>query len=224
MRDRKKTAVILDDHPLFRERLSQLLNAELDVGISGETERAEQAMLLIRNTSPDLAILNVSVKWLSGLELIKGIKALSLPITILAVSTHDEALYAERALRGGARGYIAKNQSGKEFVSAVRRVLEGEVYLSGKLSSLFLERVAISGAKNFRRHIEDLTDRELEVLDSTGRGHTASEIAKALKLSVATVNTYRARIKEKMNLQNVTQLQNFAIRWVLERETSNNGR
>jgi DNA-binding NarL/FixJ family response regulator len=224
MRDRKRTAVILDDHPLFRERLSQLLNAELNVGISGETERAEQAMLLIRNTLPDLAIVNVSVKGLSGLELIKGIKALSLPMAILAVATHDEVLYAERALRGGARGYIAKNQTGTEFVSAVRRVLGGEVYLSGKLSSLFLERVAIPKAKNVGRRIENLTDRELEVLDGTGRGHTSREIGSALKLSVATINTYRARIKEKMNLENGTQLQNFAIRWVLERESSNDGR
>ena len=151
MRDRKKTAVIVDDHPLFRERLSQLINTELDVGISGETERAEQAMLLVWNTSPDLAIVNISLKGLSGLELIKGVRALSLPLAILAVSTHDEALYAERALRGGARGYIAKNQSGKEFVSAVRRVLGGEVYLSGKMSSLFLERIASPGSKSIGR-------------------------------------------------------------------------
>lgn len=183
MRDRKKKAVIVDDHPLFRERLSQLLNTELDIGISGETERVEQAMLLVRNTSPDLTIVNISLKGLSGLELIKGLKALSLPMAILAISTHDEALYAERALRGGARGCIAKNQPGREFVSAVRRVLGGEVYLSRKMSSLLLERIVIPGAKGVGQRIEDLTDRELEVLDSTGRGQTSREIARALKLS-----------------------------------------
>jgi DNA-binding NarL/FixJ family response regulator len=224
MRDRKKTAVIVDDHPLFRERLSQLLNTELDIGISGETERVEQAMLLVRNTSPDLTIVNISVKGLSGLELIKGLKALSLPMAILAISTHDEALYAERALRGGARGCIAKNQPGREFVSAVRRVLGGEVYLSRKMSSLLLERIVIPGAKGVGQRIEDLTDRELEVLDSTGRGQTSREIARALKLSAATVDTYRARIKEKMNLENSAQLQHFATRWVLDRESRNNGR
>jgi DNA-binding NarL/FixJ family response regulator len=224
MRDRKKTAVIVDDHPLFRERLSQLLNTELNIGISGETERVEQAMLLVRNTSPDLTIVNISVKGLSGLELIKGLKALSLPMAILAISTHDEALYAERALRGGARGCIAKNQPGREFVSAVRRVLGGEVYLSRKMSSLLLERIVIPGAKGVGQRIEDLTDRELEVLDSTGRGQTSREIARALKLSAATVDTYRARIKEKMNLENSAQLQHFATRWVLDRESRNNGR
>jgi DNA-binding NarL/FixJ family response regulator len=224
MRDRKKTAVIVDDHPLFRERLSQLLNTELDIGISGETERVEQAMLLVRNTSPDLTVVNISVKGLSGLELIKGLKALSLPMAILAISTHDEALYAERALRGGARGCIAKNQPGREFVSAVRRVLGGEVYLSRKMSSLLLERIVIPGAKGVGQRIEDLTDRELEVLDSTGRGQTSREIARALKLSAATVDTYRARIKEKMNLENSAQLQHFATRWVLDRESRNNGR
>jgi DNA-binding NarL/FixJ family response regulator len=224
MRDRKKTAVIVDDHPLFRERLSQLLNTELDIGISGETERFEQAMLLVRNTSPDLTIVNISLKGLSGLELIKGLKALSLPMAILAISTHDEALYAERALRGGARGCIAKNQPGREFVSAVRRVLGGEVYLSRKMSSLLLERIVIPGAKGVGQRIEDLTDRELEVLDSTGRGQTSREIARSLKLSAATVDTYRARIKEKMNLENSAQLQHFATRWVLDRESRNNGR
>jgi DNA-binding NarL/FixJ family response regulator len=224
MRERKKTAVIVDDHPLFRERLSQLFDTELNVGISGEVDKAEQAMLLVRNTSPDLTIVNITLKGLSGLELIKCLKALSLPMAILAVSSHDEALYAERAFRGGARGYIAKNQPGREFVSAVRRVLGGEVYLSRKMSSLFLERIIIPGAKGMGRRIEDLTDRELEVLDSTGRGHTSREIASSLKLSAATVDTYRARIKEKMNLQNSAQLQHFAIRWVLERESKNHGR
>jgi DNA-binding CsgD family transcriptional regulator len=109
-------------------------------------------------------------------------------------------------------------------VSAVRRVLGGEVYLSTKMSSWFLERIVIPGAKGVGQRIEDLTDRELEVLDSTGRGQTSREIARALKLSAATVDTYRPRIKEKMNLENSAQLQHFATRWVLDRESKNNGR
>lgn len=218
MSDKKESVVIIDDHPLFRERLSQLINTEPDMEVCGEVENVEQAIPLIRNTSPDLAIANITLKGLSGLELIASIKALSISVPVLVLSTHEDSLYADRALRAGASGYITKNQQSYEFLSAVRRVLAGEVYLSENLRGVFLKRIVTTGVKSVGREVDRLADRELEVLALSGRGRTTREIAKALQLSMATVGTYRARIKEKMRFRNATEFQHFAIRWVLERK------
>jgi DNA-binding NarL/FixJ family response regulator len=218
MSEKKGRVVIVDDHPLFRERLSQLINHELDMEVCGEAEDSQRAIQLIQNTSPHLAIVDITLKDSSGLELIKSIRALSIDVPILVLSMHDEALYAERALRAGATGYITKHQAAGEVLLAVRRVLAGEVYLSEKMTSAFLKSLTATGVKNIPRPVDRLTDRELEVLDLIGRGHTTREIAEALKLGVATVDTYRARIKEKLNLRNTAELQHFAIRWVRERE------
>jgi DNA-binding NarL/FixJ family response regulator len=218
MSDKKERVVIVDDHPLFRERLAQLINHELDMEVCGEAENAQQGIQLIRNTSPDLAIVDITLKGSSGLELIKSIKALSIGIPILVLSMHDEALYAARALRAGATGYITKHQAADQVVIAVRRVLGGEVYLSETMTAAFLKSLTSCGVKNIPRPVDRLTDRELEVLELIGNGNTTREIAKTLKLGVATVDTHRTRIKEKMNFQNATELQHFAIRWVRERE------
>jgi DNA-binding NarL/FixJ family response regulator len=214
MSGKTERVVIVDDHPLFRERLAQLINHELNMEVCGEAENAHQAIQLIRNTCPDLAIVDITLKGSSGLELIKSIKALSIGIPVLVLSMHDEALYAERALRAGATGYVTKHQAADEIVLAVRRVLAGEVYLSERMTASFLKSLTAAEVSP----VDRLTDRELEVLELIGSGHTAREIAQALKLVVATVDTYRARIKEKMNFQNATELQHFAIRWVRERE------
>jgi DNA-binding NarL/FixJ family response regulator len=218
MSEKKERVVIVDDHPLFRERLSQLINHELDLEVSGEAEDAQQAIDLIRNTSPDLAIVDITLKGSSGLELIKSIKALPIGVPVLVLSMHDESLYAERALRAGATGYITKHETADNVLLAIRRVLAGEVYLSGTMTSVFL-RSLTNGVKSMPRlPLDRLTDRELEVLELIGRGHTTRQIAETLQLGVATVDTYRARIKEKMNFRNATELQHFAIRWVRERE------
>jgi DNA-binding NarL/FixJ family response regulator len=218
MSNHKKNVVIVDDHPLFRERLAQLINHEADMEVIGETDTAEEAIQLIRKTSPDLAIIDITLKGSSGLELIKSIKALSAGVPVLVLSMHEESLYAERTLRAGATGYITKHQAADEVLSAIRRVLAGEVYLSEKMTSGFLKTLTSTGVKNMSRAVDRLTDRELEVLDLIGRGQTTRQVADKLQLGVATVDTYRARIKEKMNFRNAVELQHFAIRWVRERE------
>jgi DNA-binding NarL/FixJ family response regulator len=218
MTEQKKRVVIVDDHPLFRDRLSQLINHELDMEVCGESETAEQAIQLIRRVTPDLAIVDITLKGSSGLELIKGIRALSIGIPILVLSMHEESLYAERALRAGATGYITKNQGAEEVLAAIRRVLTGEIYLSNKMTSVVLRNLTIPGSKVMPRPVDRLADRELEVLELIGRGNTTRQIADKLQLGAATVDTYRARIKEKMNFRNAAELQHFAIRWVREQE------
>ena len=217
MSEKKERVVIIDDHPLFRERLSELITNELDMEVCGEAEDAQRAIDLIRNTSPDLAIVDITLKRSSGLELIKSIKALSIGVPVLVLSMHDESLYAERALHAGATGYITKHESAENVLLAIRRVLAGEVYLSGTMTSVFLKSLT-TGLKSMPRPLDRLTDRELEVLELIGRGHTTRQIAETLQLGVATVDTYRARVKEKMNFRTATELQHFAIRWVRERE------
>ena len=214
----KKKIVIVDDHPLLRERLAQLINNELDMEIIGEAESAKEAIQLIRERSPDLAIIDITLKGSSGLELIKSIRTLSIGVPILVLSMHDESLYAERVLRAGATGYITKHQAADEVLLAIRRVLAGEVYMSEKMTSSFLKSLTATGVKRIPRPVDRLTDRELEVLDMIGRGHTTRQISDTLQLGVATIDTYRARIKEKMNFRNAAELQHFAIRWVRERE------
>jgi len=215
---KKQRVVIVDDHPMFRERLSQLINLELDMEVCGEADNAQEGIRLIRDTSPNLAIVDITLKGSSGLELVKSIKALSIIVPVLVLSMHDESLYAERALHAGASGYITKHQATEEVLSAIRRVLAGEIYLSEKMTTFFLKSLSAVGAKSFARPLDRLTDRELQVLEFIGRGFTTRAIAEALKLGVATVDTYRARIKEKMDFRNAVELQHFAIRWVRERE------
>jgi DNA-binding NarL/FixJ family response regulator len=215
---KKQRVVIVDDHPMFRERLSQLINLELDMEVCGEADSAQEGIRLIRGTSPNLAIVDITLKGSSGLELVKSIKALSIIVPVLVLSMHDESLYAERALQAGASGYITKHQATEEVLSAIRRVLAGEIYLSEKMTTFFLKRLSAVGAKSFARRLDRLTDRELQVLEFIGCGYTTRAIAEALKLGVATVDTYRARIKEKMDFRNAIELQHFAIRWVRDRE------
>ena len=220
----KLRVVVVDDHPMFRDRLAQIINHELDMAVCGEAGTAQQALETIQQTEPDLAIIDISLDGTSGLELIKSIRALGLKISLLVLSMHDESLYAERALRAGANGYVTKRQPGAEVVAAIRRVLAGDVYLSEKMTAGFLRTLTTAaagsagGVKELTQPINRLTDRELEVMELIGLGRTTREIAAALQLGVATVDTYRARIKEKMNFRNAVELQHYAIRWVRERE------
>ena len=218
----KLRVVVVDDHPMFRDRLAQIINHELDLAVCGEAGSAQQALETIQQTTPDLAIIDITLDGSSGLELIKSIRALGLRTALLVLSMHDESLYAERALRAGANGYITKRRSGAEVVSAIRRVLAGEVYLSEKMTAGLLRNLTTAGAagggKELAQPISRLTDRELEVMELIGLGRTTREIAASLQLGVATVDTYRARIKEKMNFRNAVELQHYAIRWVRERE------
>jgi DNA-binding NarL/FixJ family response regulator len=214
----KARVVVVDDHPLFRERLCQLINNELALEISGEAETAQEALEMIRETRPDMAIVDITLKTSSGLELIKSIKALSIGVPVLVLSMHDEALYAERAMRAGASGYITKNQEAPQILEAVKTVLAGKIYLSVEMTSSLLKGFTATGSRNASNPIERLSDRELQILSLIGRGRSTRDIAKLLNLGIATVDTYRARIKDKMNFRNATDLLHFAIRWVSERE------
>ena len=214
----KKRVVVVDDHPLFRERLAQLVNNETDMEVTGEAESAKDAIQLIHKTSPDLTIVDISLRGSSGLELLKEIRALHIDLPVLVLSMHDESLYAVRALRAGASGYITKHQGADEVLSAIRRVLAGEIYLSETATSKLLKSWTADEVNRIIGQLDCLTDREIEVLDLIGRGQTTRQIAETLQLGAATVDTYRARIKDKMSFRNATELQHFAIRWVRERE------
>lgn len=216
----KKRVVIVDDHPVVRERLAQLINHELDMEVCGEAEDTQSALEIIRQAVPDLVIIDITLRGSSGIDLIKHLKALSIKVPILVLSMHEEALYAARVLRAGANGYITKHQPAQEIAAAIRKILGGEIYLSEKMTAGFLKSLAGSGVKNHPQPIDRLGDREFEVFNLIGRGHTLHEIAKLLNIGLATVSTYRQRIKTKMDFNTTTELQHFAIRWTSENSRS----
>lgn len=215
-----RNVVVVDDHPMFRDRLAQIINHEPDMQVCGEAGDAQEGLRVVQTSMPDLVIVDITLTGINGLELVRTLRALSLKMAVLVLSMHDESLYAERALRAGASGYITKRQPASEVVTAIRRVLAGEVYLSGKTASGLLRGLTPGGpaAAALTNPVRRLTNRELEVMQLIGRGRTTREIAAALELGMATVDTYRARIKEKLNLRNAMELQHFAIRWVREGE------
>ena len=215
----KKRIVIIEDHPMIRDHLAQIISKEADLVVCGEADNIQVGMSIIRELSPDLVIVDITLNGDSGLELIKGLKMLSIPTPVLVLSMHDESLYADRVLKAGASGYITKQRASHEVIAAARRVLAGEIYLSEKMISGVLQQFAPRGIKNVKpRSVDCLSDRELAVLELIARGQTARAIAGALGLRTTTVATYRARIKEKLNLQNAYELQHFAFRWLRERE------
>jgi len=210
----KSRILLVEDHPMFREQLAQLINKEPGMKVCGEADNIHDALRLIEEEKPDVAIVDLTLKGPSGLELIKNLKAKELETPILVLSMHDESLYAERVLKAGARGYITKNEVSKEVMTAICAVLRGEIYLPARIASRILESVAI-GRKN-GNGVGQLTDRELEVFEMIGRGRSTREISTCLHLGISTVDTYRARIKAKLNLENSSQLHHEAIRWVSE--------
>jgi DNA-binding NarL/FixJ family response regulator len=206
--------VLVEDHPMFREQLTQLIHKEPGMTVCGEADNIHDALRLIELTSADIAIVDLTLKGPSGLELIKNLKAKDSEIPVLVLSMHDEALYAERVLKAGARGYITKNEASKEVMTAIHAVLRGEIYLPARIASQILESVSV-GRKN-NGGISQLTDRELEVFELIGHGRSTREISNCLHLGMSTVDTYRARIKTKLHLENSSQLHHEAIRWVSE--------
>jgi DNA-binding NarL/FixJ family response regulator len=206
--------VLVEDHPMFREQLAQLINKEPAMKVSGEADNVHDALELIELKNPDIAIVDLTLKGPSGLELIKDLKAKEIDVPVLVLSMHDEALYAERVLKAGGRGYITKNEVSKEVMTAIYAVLRGEIYLPARIASRILESVAV-GRKD-ENGLTQLTDRELEVFELIGRGRSTREISNQLHLGVSTVDTYRARIKTKLHLENSSQLCHEAIRWVSE--------
>lgn len=209
----KTRVVIVEDHPLFRERLAALINKEMDMHVCGEADNIRQAMEIIRSTQPDAAVVDITLKGSSGLELIKDMKAQSIGLPVLVLSMHDESLYAERVIRAGAKGYITKDEASDKVMSAIRKVVAGEIYLSESMTSRVLKNLSGKNAEH-SSPMERLTDRELEVFQLIGKGRTAKEIAETLNLGLTTIDTYRARIKEKLNLRNATELVHQAAEWI----------
>jgi DNA-binding NarL/FixJ family response regulator len=211
---KKATIVIVDDHPIVRQGLADLLNEEQDLAVIGQAEDAPEAMQIIRKQKPDIVIIDVSLKETSGIELIKDIKALDSEIPVLTLSMHDESLYAERALRAGAKGYIMKQEATDKIVNAIRTVLKGQLYLSDRMSSRILRKIVGGGVEVESSPIDRLSDRELEVFTLLGQGHGTRQISEQLHLSIKTIETYRSHIKEKLDLADSTELLQHAIQWV----------
>lgn len=212
--------VIVDDHPLMRKGLAQALDAEIDLSVVGQMSSAEEALDEIDRIEPDLAVVDISLPGMSGMELIKHLQARKPDLATLVVSRHDESLYAERAIRAGAKGYIMKLEAGEVIVKAVRRVLNGGIYVSDEINERLLLSMATGGKERVSQSpLEVLSDRELEVFELTGRGEGTRDIAERLHLSVKTVESYRARIKNKLNLESATELMQHAVQWVESEST-----
>jgi DNA-binding NarL/FixJ family response regulator len=205
--------LLIDDHPLVRERLAEIINREADLTVCGEAEDRHEAIAAIPTKRPDLAIVDLTLKNSDGLELIKDIRVRWPKVRMLVVSMHDESLYAERAIRAGALGYITKQEATRKILVAIRRVLAGSIYLNEKIACRIISRLTSRDASVGATPTELLSDRELKVFDLTGSGLNTSEIAGRLHIAVKTVETYRARIKEKLNLKDSSALLRLAISW-----------
>ena len=208
-----KTKILLvDDHPLVREGLANLVHQQPDLEVCGEAASQPQALQLMAAVLPDVAIVDLSLENGSGLELMKSIKAMHPSVVMLAVSMHDESLYAERALRAGARGYLMKREAAKKVVQGIRAVLAGQLFVSEKISAMMAERF-VEGRTAGASPMDLLSDRELEVFQLIGRGQSTRQIADHLHVGFKTVQAYCARIKEKLQLANATELLRAAMQW-----------
>jgi DNA-binding NarL/FixJ family response regulator len=213
----KKNAMrvlIVDDHPLLRKGVGQLIEQEKDLAVVGEAEDAQKAISAIEDTRPDIALIDITLNGASGIELVKNVKSRFPKLKMLVLSMHDESVYAHRALRAGASGYIMKQEGAEKVLTAVRKVLRGEVYLSERLGDRLLHTLVNGRAAPSSSPVEELSDRELEVFNLIGQGNGTRPIAEKLHLSIKTIESHRAHIKEKLNLQNATELVHHAIQWV----------
>jgi DNA-binding NarL/FixJ family response regulator len=205
--------VVVDDHPMVRERLAEAVEREGDLTVCGQAESRHEALTVIRKIQPDLVIVDLTLKASSGLELIKDIRVRWPKLLMLVVSMHDESLYAERVIRAGARGYITKQQATRDILKAIRTVLAGDLYLHPNTATQIVARLTANPAAPSGQPVDLLTDREMQVFELTGHGFSTRQIAEQLHIDVKTVETYRARIKEKLKLKDFNELLQLAIRW-----------
>ncbi|HWW02849.1 MAG TPA: response regulator transcription factor [Candidatus Acidoferrum sp.] len=212
----KHRLLIVDDHPLFREGLRQIIERDPDLTVCGETATAAEALNAIPQIHPDLVLVDISLGGTSGIDLIKTIRNDYEELPVLVVSMHEESLYAERALRAGAMGYIMKHEPGKTVKTAIHKVLGGEMYLSEKMSSAVISKFMRGQGDRPASPIELLSDRELEVFRMLGQGKGTRQIAQDLDITIATVNSFRNRIKEKLHLKTATEVMLHAIQWSRE--------
>lgn len=210
----KKKILIVDDHPMMREGLSQLIHNEPDLTICGEAESAVAALAAVAQAAPDLAIIDISLKDSSGLELIKDLKIRWPQLPMLVLSMHDESLYADRVLRAGARGYLMKEAGGRNIMAAIRQVLAGRIYVSEKMSDQLLASASGHSPKTSHTPIDQLTDREFEIFQLIGRGTSARAMAAQLHVSIKTVEAHRVNIKRKLGVSTAPELIRYAVRWV----------
>jgi DNA-binding NarL/FixJ family response regulator len=208
-----KRILIVDDHPMMRTGLAQLIDNEPDLKVCAEADNARQAVDLVAKQKFDLALCDISLPDKNGLELIKDLRVLNPQLPLLVVSMHDEMIYAERVLRAGGRGYIMKQEGGKKFLLAIRQVLAGQIYVSEKMSSRILEIFSGRKTTSTSSPVAKLSDREFEVFELIGNGKGTREVAGMLHLSIKTVEVHRANIKEKLDIKTATDLVRYAVRW-----------
>jgi len=209
----KKKILIIEDHPVFRAMLVQLIEKELGMTVCGQADNIKEAMTLIEQTLPDAAIVDIKLDGSSGLELIKDLKARHNQLPVLILSMHAERLYAERALRAGAKGYISKQETPSEVVEAIRQVMDGQIYISKRVNREILERLGHADKAVRPSGVDLLSNREIEVFQLVGRGFNSREIAGRLDLASTTVDSHRASIKEKLGIKNAAELYQRAAQW-----------
>jgi DNA-binding NarL/FixJ family response regulator len=222
---RKKNVFVVDDHPLLRQGLALMINREADLAVCGEAEEAQAAMKAIAAKPPDILIADISLNGPDGLDLLKSIRTLYPDLPVLILSMHDESIYAERALRARANGYIMKQEATEKVLVAVRRILGGDIYLSDRMANKLLHQYVsgqnVSGASvNQNSQLSVLSDRELEVFRLIGEGRSTRQIAEKLHLSIKTVETYQAHIKDKLSLRSGRELVQHAIQAKINEKTS----
>src|SRR5215467_3330371 len=210
---RKSRVFVVDDHPLVREGLANLINRQNDLIVCGDAEDSSQAMMGIVKAQPDVALIDISLQNESGLELVKNLNSQFPHVGLIVLSMHDETLYAERALRAGARGYVMKREASKSVLTSIRRVLEGGVYLSEKIINRLIQGPGVSCQAPVTSPVERLSDRELEIFRLLGQGRSTAQIAADLNIGLKTVQTHYARAKEKLGVISFTELVRAAIRW-----------
>ena len=212
-KSRKRRVFLVDDHALVREWLTTLINQQPDLMVCGEAETASKALQTVGAATPDIIVVDILLKDSSGIDLIKALKQSCPGIAVMVLSMHEEPRFAERAVRAGARGYVTKAEATREVIAAIRRVLQGGVYLSNSLRPDLAMRFVAAGKLADDSAIDQLSDREIEVFQLLGQGQSVIEIAEKLRINSKTVHTYCARIKSKLHLETSTQLLHEAFHW-----------
>lgn len=211
-----KRIYIVDDHPLMRKGLVMTIEKEIGFEVCGQADNAEQALTEIIDLKPDVAVVDISLPGMNGIELIKNVLHQQQNLKILVVSRHDEELYAERAIRAGAKGYLMKLEAADVLVTAIRQILKGGIYLSDTISAKLIMKMASGNTNKSDNPFDLLSDRELEVFELTGKGLSTKEIGQKLHISVKTVESHRANIKEKLQVDTSNELMRHAVKWVEE--------
>jgi DNA-binding NarL/FixJ family response regulator len=212
---KKYRVLLVDDHPIVRQGLALLIDREPDLAVCGEAEGAHSAFHAVITLKPDIVVLDISLSGPDGLDVLKEIRSKTGSLPVLILSMHDESIYADRAMRAGANGYIMKQEATEKVLIAIRRILQGEVYLSDRLTNTMLQQYVRGAPPTKKSPLVNLTDRELEVFRLIGEGHGTRQIADELHLSVKTIESYQAHIKEKLALRNARELVQHAIEWTV---------